>query len=45
MTYIVGLIENGITWMGADSLYKNGYRKGLIENKKVFKLKDTQRGT
>jgi ATP-dependent protease HslVU (ClpYQ) peptidase subunit len=41
MTCIVGLIDNGITYIGADSLGSNGYSKIVRKDKKVFKLKDT----
>lgn len=41
MTCIVGLVDNGATWIGADSLGSNGHTKTTIKNPKVFKLKDT----
>ena len=41
MTCIVGLIENGITYIGGDSLGSNGHTKVSRRDKKVFKLKDT----
>lgn len=41
MTCIVGLIENGITYIGGDSCGSNGYSKTIRTDKKVFKLKDT----
>lgn len=41
MTCIVGLIENGITYIGADSLGSNGYSKTVRNDKKLFKLQDT----
>lgn len=41
MTCIIGLTENGITYIGGDSLGSNGYSKVSRRDKKVFKLKDT----
>jgi ATP-dependent protease HslVU (ClpYQ) peptidase subunit len=41
MTCIVGLIDNGITYIGGDSCGSNGYSKVIRTDKKVFKLKDT----
>jgi ATP-dependent protease HslVU (ClpYQ) peptidase subunit len=41
MTCIVGLVHNGVTYIGADSLGSNDYRKLTRNDKKVFKLKDT----
>ena len=41
MTCIVGLIENGTTYIGGDSLGSNGHTKVSRRDKKVFKLKDT----
>lgn len=41
MTCIVGLVHDGITYIGADSLGSNGYSKTVRKDKKVFKLKDT----
>lgn len=41
MTCIVGLIENGVTYIGGDSLGSNGWTKVKRKDKKVFKLKDT----
>jgi ATP-dependent protease HslVU (ClpYQ) peptidase subunit len=41
MTCIVGLIENGVAWLGADSCGSNGYDKVIRKDKKIFKLKDT----
>ena len=41
MTCIVGLIHNGVTYIGGDSLGSNGYSKTVRQDKKVFKLKDT----
>lgn len=42
MTCIVGLVHNGITYIGGDSLGSNGYSKTVRLDKKVFKLKDTE---
>jgi ATP-dependent protease HslVU (ClpYQ) peptidase subunit len=41
MTCIIGLTENGVTWLGADSCGSNGYDKTIRKDRKVFKLKDT----
>lgn len=41
MTCIVGLVNNGVTYIGADSLGSNGVTKTLRKDRKVFKLKDT----
>lgn len=41
MTCIVGLVHEGVTYIGADSLGSNTYVKTIREDKKVFKLKDT----
>ena len=41
MTCIVGLVHNGITYLGADSLGSNGFTKTVRKDKKLFKLKDT----
>lgn len=41
MTCIVGLVDNGITYIGGDSCGSNGYSKTTRADKKVFKLKDT----
>ena len=41
MTCIVGFVENGVTWMGADSLGSNGYSKSLQKRPKVFHSKDS----
>jgi hypothetical protein len=41
MTCIVGLIDNGITYIGADSLGSDGYSKTVRNDKKLFKLQDT----
>lgn len=43
MTCIVGLIEDGITYIGGDSLGSNGYTKTVRKDKKVFHLKDTSK--
>lgn len=42
MTCIVGLVHDGVTYIGGDSLGSNGYTKVVREDKKVFKLKDTK---
>jgi len=44
MTCIVGLIYNGVVYIGADSLGSNGFTKSVREDKKVFKLQDTDKG-
>ncbi|WP_299831610.1 hypothetical protein [uncultured Metabacillus sp.] len=41
MTCIVGLVYDGITYIGGDSLGSNGHSKVIRRDKKVFKLKDT----
>jgi ATP-dependent protease HslVU (ClpYQ) peptidase subunit len=41
MTCIVGLVHDGVTYIGGDSLGSNGYSKVARKDKKVFKLKDT----
>lgn len=41
MTCIVGLVHEGITYIGGDSLGSNTYTKTVRQDKKVFKLKDT----
>lgn len=41
MTCVVGFVENGVTYIGADSLGSNSYSKVIRTDKKVFKLKDT----
>lgn len=41
MTCIVGLVHEGVTYIGGDSLGSNGYSKTVRKDKKVFKLKDT----
>lgn len=41
MTCIVGLVHDGVTYIGGDSLGSNGYTKTVRKDKKVFKLKDT----
>lgn len=38
MTCIVGLLDNGKAYMGADSLCSNGYTGKVNKNKKLFKL-------
>ncbi|MCD7911057.1 hypothetical protein KC480_05895 [Bacillus velezensis] len=42
MTCIIGLVENGITYIGADSLASNPYIKTTRKDKKVFKMKDSK---
>lgn len=42
MTCIVGLTENGVTWIGGDSLGSNGYDGMLEKQSKVFHSKDTR---
>lgn len=44
MTCIVGLVHDGITYIGGDSLGSNGYTGTVRKDKKVFKLKDTKQG-
>ena len=41
MTCIVGLVHEGVTYIGGDSLGSNGYSKTVRKDKKVFKLKYT----
>lgn len=41
MTCIVGLVHEGITYIGGDSLGSNGFSKTVRNDKKIFKLKDT----
>jgi ATP-dependent protease HslVU (ClpYQ) peptidase subunit len=41
MTCIVGLVHNGVTYIGGDSLGSNSWSKTLRRDRKVFKLKDT----
>lgn len=40
MTCIVGLVDNGVVYIGADSLGSNGYTKTVRNDRKVFKLKN-----
>lgn len=40
MTCIVGLVHDGIAYIGADSLGSNGYTGTIRKDKKVFHLKD-----
>ena len=42
MTCIIGYTENGVTWMGGDSLASNGSNKFIIDMKKVFKMHDSK---
>lgn len=44
MTCIVGLVHDGITYIGGDSLGSNGYSKTVRKDEKVFKLKDSKNG-
>lgn len=44
ITCIVGYIEDGVTWIGGDSLGSNGYSKTVRKDNKVFGLKDTIHG-
>lgn len=41
MTCIVGLLDNGVTYMGGDSCASNDWITTSIKQKKVFKLQDT----
>lgn len=41
MTCIVGLVYEGVTYIGSDSLGSNGHSKKSRRDRKVFKLKDT----
>lgn len=41
MTCIIGLTENGVTWMGGDSLATSWYDGDVIQERKIFKLLDT----
>jgi ATP-dependent protease HslVU (ClpYQ) peptidase subunit len=43
VTCIVGLVEGGVTYIGADSIGSNSYTKTIRKDKKVFKLKDTDK--
>lgn len=38
MTCIIGLLSNGVSYMGTDSLGSNGYTGNVYKNRKVFKL-------
>jgi len=40
MTCIVGYTENGVTWLGADSLGSNGFSKAVRNDKKLFKFNE-----
>lgn len=44
MTCVVGLVHEGIVYIGADSLGSNGYTKTVRSDKKVFKSKDLSSG-
>lgn len=39
MTCIVGLVHEGVAYIGGDSLGSNGYSKTVRKDKKVFKVK------
>ncbi len=41
MTCIVGLLDNGVTYIGGDSCASGGWREQILQQKKVFKLNDT----
>lgn len=41
MTCIVGLVHEGITYIGGDSMGSNGYSYTIRKDPKVFKLKDS----
>ena len=41
MTCIVGLIDKGVLWMGADSMGSNGYTKNISQQPKLFFSKDS----
>ena len=41
MTCIVGFVENGVTWMGADSLCSNGRSVAIEKRPKAFHSKDS----
>ena len=43
MTCIVGLVHNGVTYIGADSLGSDGHSKMVRKDRKVFKMRDTDR--
>lgn len=42
MTCVVGFTENGITYLGGDSLGSNGYSKTTYLQRKVFKSQNTK---
>jgi ATP-dependent protease HslVU (ClpYQ) peptidase subunit len=44
MTCTIGLIHEGVTYIGADSLGSNGYTKKVRNDKKLFKSKDIESG-
>lgn len=44
MTCIVGIVHEGVTYIGGDSLGSDGYSKVIRKDKKVFKMKDTSKG-
>ena len=41
MTCIIGLVHEGVTYIGGDSLGSNTWSKTVRKDKKIFKLKDT----
>ena len=43
MTCIVGLVDNGVTYIGADSLGSNGHSKMVRKDRKIFKMRDTDK--
>ena len=43
MTCIVGLVHNGVTYIGADSLGSTPYTKAVRKDKKVFHLKNSDK--
>lgn len=44
MTCVVGLVKDGVVYIGADSLGSNNLSKTVRNDKKVFKMKDTNKG-
>lgn len=42
MTCIIGFVENGITYLGGDSLGSDGFSKTIVKQPKVFHSKDTK---
>jgi hypothetical protein len=43
MTCIVGLVHNGVTYIGADSLGSTPYTKAVRKDRKVFRLKNSDK--